>query len=308
MCNCRFVKSMYDACMARYRARYRKTRNPPTVEMPVIASDEIAYEEKDNKKTIEMKKVDKKDAESKSSKDDSLAPLLLGFGMIAVVGFALWAVSRRSASPALYTQGPGMQQHISMGPTTLAGLPINRFTPTPLDSPAAPTWAKTQRPQLEVPDGSQTPQSNTRVPQLGSGQTTQTQTNAPDKVSIVIVFDSENPSRGNDIQDVISTWLGSNSVQGSQALIARASDLNSLRSNLNEEFTEWNTASPRTRFIIGDVNGTGEGRKIDFYYIDSNTPTLQGPSSVTIGNRTDWQAIMNTYLGDLVRTRIIPGR
>jgi hypothetical protein len=298
---------MYDAYMARYRAKYKKTRNPPTIEMPSVSSDEVAFEEKDNKKTIEMKKIDKKDAGSKE-KDDSLAPLLLGFGMIAVVGFALWAVSRRSPSSALFTQGPGMQQHISTGPTTLAGLPINRFTPTPLNSPAAPTWAKTQRPQFEIPDGSQTPQSNTRTPQLGSGQTTQTQTNAPDKVSIVIVFDSENPSRGNEIQDVISTWLGSNSVQGSQALIARSTDLNSLRTNLNEEFAEWNTASPRTRFIIGDVNGTGEGRKIDFYYVDGNSQSLQGPSSVTIGNRTDWQAIMNTYLGDLVRTRIIPGR
>lgn len=298
---------MYDAYMARYRAKYKKTRNPPTIEMPSVSSDEVAFEEKDNKKTIEMKKIDKKDAGSKE-KDDSLAPLLLGFGMIAVVGFALWAVSRRSPSSALFTQGPGMQQHISTGPTTLAGLPINRFTPTPLDSPAAPTWAKTQRPQFEIPDGSQTPQSNTRTPQLGSGQTTQTQANAPDKVSIVIVFDSENPSRGNEIQDVISTWLGSNSVQGSQALVARSTDLNSLRTNLNEEFAEWNTASPRTRFIIGDVNGTGEGRKIDFYYVDGNSQSLQGPSSVTIGNRTDWQAIMNTYLGDLVRTRIIPGR
>lgn len=298
---------MYDAYMARYRAKYKKTRNPPTIEMPSVSSDEVAFEEKDNKKTIEMKKIDKKDAGSKE-KDDSLAPLLLGFGMIAVVGFALLAVSRRSPSSALFTQGPGMQQHISTGPTTLAGLPINRFTPTPLDSPAAPTWAKTQRPQFEIPDGSQTPQSNTRTPQLGSGQTTQTQANAPDKVSIVIVFDSENPSRGNEIQDVISTWLGSNSVQGSQALVARSTDLNSLRTNLNEEFAEWNTASPRTRFIIGDVNGTGEGRKIDFYYVDGNSQSLQGPSSVTIGNRTDWQAIMNTYLGDLVRTRIIPGR
>lgn len=283
--------------MAKYRLKYKKTRNPPTTKMPVIASDEIAYKEKDSKSLNSIKK-----------EDNSSAQILLGIGFIAVIGFALWAVSRRSPSAALTVQGPGIQAQLSTGRTALPGLPITNFTPTPLDSPEAPTWAKTSRRQFEIPDGSQTSQSNTGILRTGSGQTAQTQSNVPDKVSIVIVFDSENPSRGNEVQDIISTWLGSNSIQGSQALIARSSDLSALRSNLNEEFSEWNSASPRTRFIIGDINGTGDGRKIDFYYIDGNTQSLQGPSSVTIGNRTDYQAIINTYFNELVRTRIIPGR
>ena len=300
--------------------KYKRARNPPNG-FPV-ASDEVAFEEKDNKKTIEMKKVDPNDLKTnnvKGKEEGSSAgtTIVLGLGFIGLAAFVLWAVSRRNPMAPMYGGAVGFPQQLQQTPFTIGGLRVNPFNPTPLDSPAAPMWARSTRQQHEVPDGhnstpqtpaTTTPHSNTTPSTTGSTPSTQQSSNSPDKVSIVTVFDSEDSTRGENITNIISNWLGSHSIQGSQMIIARSNNRTELRNDITNVYRDWDSSCTRTRFLIGDVVGTGDARRIDFYYVDANHLTLQGPSSVTIGNRTDFQDVINVYFADLIRNRIIPGR